>query len=121
MEKVTVIGGGLAGSECALALTARGVPVRLVEQRPGGDAPAHHTDGLAELVCSNSLKSTNPESAAGILKGELHTLGSRLLPLAEACAVPAGGALAVDRAAFSRSVTERSEERRVGKECRFVC
>ncbi len=106
MEKVTVIGGGLAGSECALALTARGVPVRLVEQRPGGDAPAHHTDGLAELVCSNSLKSTNPESAAGILKGELHTLGSRLLPLAEACAVPAGGALAVDRAAFSRSVTE---------------
>lgn len=109
VEKVTVIGGGLAGSECVLALAARGVPVRLVEQRPGGDAPAHHTDGLAELVCSNSLKSTNPDSAAGILKGELHALGSRLLPLAEACAVPAGGALAVDRAAFSRSVTEAVE------------
>lgn len=109
MERVCVIGGGLAGSECALALAARDVAVRLVEQRPGGSAPAHHTDGLAELVCSNSLKSTNPDSAAGLLKQELHALGSRLLPMAEACAVPAGGALAVDRDAFSRAVTQAVE------------
>ena len=103
---VAVIGGGLAGCECALTLAAYGVPVRLYEQRPGGQAPAHHGDGFAELVCSNSLKSTRPDSAAGMLKAELDALGSHLLPIARTCSVPAGGALAVDRHAFSRQVGE---------------
>lgn len=108
-ERVTVIGGGLAGSECALSLAARGISVDLYEQRPGGSAPAHHTTDLAELVCSNSLKSTKPDSAAGLLKEELSVMGSRLLPLAKASAVPAGGALAVDRKKFSHAVTDAVE------------
>ncbi len=107
---VTVVGGGLAGSECALQLAARGVRVRLFEQRPGGEAPAHHGAGLAELVCSNSLKATRPESAAGLLKLELDAMGCFLLRAARACAVPAGGALAVDRDAFSTMVTRQVEE-----------
>lgn len=108
-EIVTVVGAGLAGSECALQLARRGVRVRLFEQRPGHASPAHHTAGFAELVCSNSLKSTKPDTAAGLLKHELDALGCELLALARACAVPAGGALAVDRHAFSRAVTERVE------------
>lgn len=108
-ERVMVIGGGLAGSECALQLAARGVPVTLVEQRPGGSAPAHKTDQLAELVCSNSLKATRPDSAAGLLKLELAAMGCRLLDIALACSVPAGGALAVDRELFSRAVTDAVE------------
>ena len=110
LETVTVIGGGLAGSECALSLAARGVQVRLYEQRPGGNAPAHHGSGLAELVCSNSLKAKRPYSAAGLLKRELALMGSRLLRMAYACEVPAGGALAVDREKFSRMVTQAVEE-----------
>ena len=106
---VTVVGGGLAGSECALQLARRGVHVRLYEQRPGGEAPAHHTDGLAELVCSNSLKSDDPKTAAGVLKRELEAMGSVLLACAREAAVPAGGALAVDRVMFSRLVSERVE------------
>lgn len=111
-HKVTVVGGGLAGSECALQLARRGVQVVLYEQRPGGDAPAHKTDGLAELVCSNSLKSTRPDGAPGLLKLELDAMGSALLPLARACAVPAGGALAVDREAFSQAVGSAVEAER---------
>lgn len=107
---VTVVGGGLAGSECALSLAARGISVRLYEQRPHGEAPAHHGDGLAELVCSNSLKSTQPNSAAGLLKSELEMLGSFLLRFARQCAVPAGGALAVNRQEFSRLVTNAVQE-----------
>lgn len=103
---VSVIGAGLAGSECALQLAARGVCVRLHEQRPLRRSPAHHGDGFAELVCSNSLKSTKPDTAAGLLKSELDLMGSRLLPIARACSVPAGGALAVDRHAFSQAVTD---------------
>lgn len=106
---VTVVGAGLAGSECALQLARRGVRVRLVEQRPVRRSPAHHTDGFAELICSNSLKSTRPETAAGLLKHELDRMGCELLPIARAAAVPAGGALAVDREAFSREVTRRVE------------
>ncbi len=106
-EKVVVVGGGLAGSECALALAARGVPVRLVEMRPEKSSPAHHTGNLAELVCSNSMKSTREDSAAGLLKRELKMLGSVLLACAEQAAVPAGGALAVDRERFSQLVEER--------------
>lgn len=108
-QQVTVVGAGLAGSECALQLAARGVRVRLVEQRPTHPSPVHRTAGFAELVCSNSLKSTKPDTAAGLLKDELDRLGSELLALARDCAVPAGGALAVDREAFSRAVTGRVE------------
>lgn len=109
-EQVTVVGGGLAGSECALSLAARGVPVKLVEMRPVRTSPAHKTEDLAELVCSNSLKSMRPDSAAGLLKSELELMGSKLLPLAKASAVPAGGALAVDREAFAQAVTQAVEE-----------
>ena len=104
-ERVDVVGGGLAGCECALQLARRGVPVRLWEMRPRVSSPAHRTDGLAELVCSNSLKSTKPDSAAGLLKRELGEMGSALLACARDTSVPAGGALAVDRVAFSREVT----------------
>lgn len=104
---VTVIGGGLAGSECALQLARRGVRVKLIEQRPEQESPAHHTGWLAELVCSNSLKSTKEDSAAGQLKWELGLMGSELLECARLTSVPAGGALAVDRDEFSRCVTER--------------
>ena len=105
-EVVTIVGGGLAGSECALQLAQRGIAVRLYEQRPGGEAPAHHTDRMAELVCSNSLKSLREESAAGLLKYELTAMGSQLMQMARACAVPAGGALAVNRDDFSSMVTQ---------------
>ena len=107
---MTVVGGGLAGSECALQLAKRGVHVRLFEQRPDGYAPAHHTDGLAELVCSNSLKSDDPKTAAGVLKRELEAMGSALISCAREAAVPAGGALAVDRVRFSQLVTSQIED-----------
>lgn len=109
LQTVTVIGGGLAGSECALQLAARGVPVRLVEMRPVATTPAHHTDRFAELVCSNSLKAQRHGSAAGLLKEELALMGCRLLEIAGECAVPAGGALAVDRERFSEAVTAAIE------------
>ena len=98
---VTVVGAGLAGCECALQLAKRGVRVRLCEQRPLSSTAAHHTDGMAELVCSNSLKSTRRDSAAGLLKLELEMMGSELLACAKQASVPAGGALAVDRDVFS--------------------
>jgi methylenetetrahydrofolate--tRNA-(uracil-5-)-methyltransferase len=104
VDEVTVIGGGIAGCEAAFQLAARGVPVRLLEMRPGTPSPAHHTGGLAELVCSNSLKGTDPTSAAGMLKMELTALGSVVLACARATAVPAGAALAVDRSHFSAAV-----------------
>lgn len=103
-QVVSVVGGGLAGCECALQLARRGVAVRLYEQRPGHPSPAHHTGALAELVCSNSLKSTKPETAAGLLKDELDLMGCSLLACARSSAVPAGGALAVDRDVFSAEV-----------------
>lgn len=78
-DQVTVIGGGLAGSECAIQLADRGLAVKLCEMRPQVSSPAHHTDHLAELVCSNSFKSTRPDSAAGLLKAELERMGSVLL------------------------------------------
>ncbi len=104
MISVAVVGGGLAGCEAALQLAARGVPVRLHEMRPTRRSPAHRTDLLAELVCSNSLKSTDPLTASGCLKRELELLGCRLLALAAEAAVPAGAALAVDPVAFGRRV-----------------
>ena len=108
-ERVTVVGGGLAGCEAAWQLAVRGVPVRLVEMRPVASSPAHHTSDLGELVCSNSMKSENPDSAAGLLKSELAALGSVVLDVAQQERVPAGGALAVDRALFARSLTHRLE------------
>ncbi|MBQ9059356.1 MAG: methylenetetrahydrofolate--tRNA-(uracil(54)-C(5))-methyltransferase (FADH(2)-oxidizing) TrmFO [Atopobiaceae bacterium] len=107
---VTIIGAGLAGCECALQLARRGVHVRLVEQRPHGSAPAHKTDGLAELVCSNSFKATRADSAAGLLKAELDSMSCILLECAREVSVPAGGALAVDRDAFSQAVTRLIED-----------
>jgi len=104
---VIVIGGGLAGSEAAWQAAERGMSVTLYEMRPMAMTPAHQTDHLAELVCSNSLGSNLPNRAAGLLKQELRRLGSIILKCADETAVPAGGALAVGREAFSRLVTER--------------
>ncbi len=104
---VTVIGGGLAGCEAAWQLATRGIAVRLIEMRPSVMTPAHSTGELAELVCSNSLKGEDPHTAAGLLKTELRTLGSMILEVAHEHRVPAGGALAVDRAEFSSEVTRR--------------
>ena len=111
-KPVTIIGAGLAGSEAALQLAQRGVPVVLYEMRPTMQTDVHKTGYCAELVCSNSLKSLKPESAAGMLKHELSQLGSFLFEEAQHNAVPAGGALAVNRDAFAAAVTaliEKSE------------
>lgn len=105
--KAQVIGGGLAGCEAAWALAKAGVEVVLFEMKPLKFSPAHHGPGLAELVCSNSLKAKRISSAAGMLKEEMRLLGSLLVPCAEETSVPAGGALAVDRDAFSALVTEK--------------
>ncbi len=102
-----VAGGGLAGCEAAWALAARGVDVRLYEMRPVVRTPAHQTDRLAELVCSNSFKSLELANAHGLLKAELRRLGSLLLECAELARVPGGAALAVDREVFSRAVHDR--------------
>jgi methylenetetrahydrofolate--tRNA-(uracil-5-)-methyltransferase len=103
---VTVVGAGLAGSEAAWQLAQRGVAVRLVEMRPQQSTPAHTSGDFAELVCSNSLKSLDAKTAAGALKRELAAMGSFVLQAALECRVPAGGALAVDRAAFAAAVTQ---------------
>lgn len=105
--KAQVIGGGLAGCEAAWALAKAGITVELFEMKPLKFSPAHHNPDLAELVCSNSLKAKRIGSAAGMLKEEMRLLGSLLVPCAEATSVPAGGALAVDRDAFSALVTEK--------------
>ncbi len=102
---VTVIGGGLAGSEAAWQIARAGVPVRLYEMRPLVPTPAHTTDRLGELVCSNSLKSDQPGTAPFLLKEELRRLDSLLLRIADEVKVPAGHALAVDREKFSRRLT----------------
>ncbi|HSP77605.1 MAG TPA: methylenetetrahydrofolate--tRNA-(uracil(54)-C(5))-methyltransferase (FADH(2)-oxidizing) TrmFO [Myxococcaceae bacterium] len=105
LQRVTVIGGGLAGSECAWQLARRGVPVTLREMKPHRRSPAHKTDRFAELVCSNSFRSDNPESAIGLLHAELRALSSVILASADAHRVPAGEALAVEREGFSEQVT----------------
>ncbi len=107
MKTVDVGGGGLAGSEAAYQVSKRGVAVRLYEMRPGQSSPAHHTDHLAELVCSNSLKSNQLDNASGLLKEEMRQLDSLIMQVADSVRVPAGHALAVDREAFSNKVTER--------------
>ncbi len=107
MEPVKVIGAGLAGSEAAWQLAERGIPVQLHEMKPLKTTPAHHSADFAELVCSNSLRSDQLENAVGLLKEELRQMGSLIMACADAHRVPAGGALAVDRTAFSAAVTER--------------
>ena len=102
---VTIIGGGLSGCEAAYQLARRGIPVSLFEMRPTLPTPAHQTDYLAEVVCSNSFKSESPDTASYLIKEELRSLGSLLIAVAEECRVPAGSALAVDRARFSERVT----------------
>ncbi len=106
-DRVTVIGAGLAGSECAWQLAGRGVPVRLVEMRPDRTTPAHVSPYFAELVCSNSLRSDELANAVGLLKEELRRLGSLIMLSADANRVAAGGALAVDREGFARYITDR--------------
>ena len=107
---VTVIGAGLAGCEAALYLARHGVPVTLMEQKPLHRSAAHHSDGFAELVCSNSLKALRKGSSSGLLKMEMELLSSETVAAAKQCAVPAGGALAVDRKRFSDILTARIKE-----------
>ena len=106
-QPVHVIGAGLAGSEAAWQLAERGITVYLHEMRPVKSTGAHHTDGFAELVCSNSLRAASIENAVGLLKEEMRQMGSLIMTAADACRVPAGGALAVDRECFSAYVTEK--------------
>ncbi len=106
MDKVTVIGAGLAGCEAAWQLAKRGIKVDLIEMKPLKNTPAHHSHNFAELVCSNSLKAARIDSAAGLLKEEMRRFGSLCLWAADKCSVAAGGALAVDRDIFSSVITE---------------
>jgi len=109
-SRVTVIGAGLAGSEAAWQIASRGVPVTLYEMRPVVKTPAHHTDKFAELVCSNSLRANGLTNAVGVLKEEMRMLNSLVLGSADRNAVPAGGALAVDRDGFSGEITSTLRE-----------
>ena len=107
MEKVTVLGAGLAGSECTWQLAKRGIPVRLIEMKPGKMTPAHSSAYFAELVCSNSLRSDELSNAVGLLKAEMRKMDSLIMESADKNRVAAGGALAVDRSGFSRYITEK--------------
>ena len=107
MEKVTVLGAGLAGSECAWQLARRGISVRLVEMKPGKMTPAHSSPYFAELVCSNSLRSDELSNAVGLLKAVRRRMGSLIMESADKNRVAAGGALAVDREGFSRYITDK--------------
>lgn len=105
-KTITIIGGGLAGCEAAWQLIQRGCNVRIIEMKPGKRSPAHHSDDLAELVCSNSFRSNDQTSAVGLLKEEMNRLGSLIVDTAYATEVPAGKALAVNREAFAARITE---------------
>jgi len=109
MKPVRVIGGGLAGCEAAWQIASRGIPVLLYEMRPESSTPAHRTDMLAELVCSNSLKSQRTDRASGLLKEELRLAGSMVIREAEASSIPGGSSLCVDRNEFSRRISDRIE------------
>src|SRR5512146_3464753 len=109
MKKIKVIGGGLAGPEAAWQVARRGLDVELYEMRPVRSTPAHQSSDFAELVCSNSLKSDSENTAPWLLKEEMRRAGSLLMEIARETSVPAGHALAVDREAFSRRVTEALE------------
>ena len=108
-RSLIVVGGGLAGAEAAWQAAERGIDVALFEMRPVRNTPAHVSDRLAELICSNSLGSDKPATAPGLLKAELRRLGSLVMSCADATAVPAGGALGVDREQFAALVTQRIE------------
>ncbi|TCP70121.1 FADH(2)-oxidizing methylenetetrahydrofolate--tRNA-(uracil(54)-C(5))-methyltransferase TrmFO [Baia soyae] len=110
MQKVTVVGAGLAGSEAAWQIAQRGVPVRLIEMRPVKRTPVHRGDQFAELVCSNSLRAAGLTNAVGILKEEMRQFNSLIMKAADKHAVPAGGALAVDRENFSEEITRTLHE-----------
>ncbi len=110
MTKIAIIGAGLAGSECALTLAKNGIAVSLFEQKPVHKSAAHELDYLAELVCSNSLRSNELASGIGLLKQEMRELDSPFMAMADACAVPAGKALAVDRDLFAKGMTKAIEE-----------
>ncbi|HRX13437.1 MAG TPA: methylenetetrahydrofolate--tRNA-(uracil(54)-C(5))-methyltransferase (FADH(2)-oxidizing) TrmFO [Eubacteriales bacterium] len=105
--KVKIFGAGLAGAEAAWQAAKRGAQVTLYEMKPREFSPAHHNSNFAELLCSNSLKSNDPNTASGLLKNELRALDSMLISVADSCAVPAGSALAVDRDIFAQKVTEK--------------
>ena len=109
MDRLTIIGGGLAGSEAAWQAAEMGIPVNLFEMRPAKNTGAHTTTNLAELVCSNSFGSNLPDKASGLLKNELRQLGSLLIKMADETSLPAGSALAVDRDSFSTKITEQIE------------
>ena len=114
-EKVTVVGGGLAGSETAYYLAEQGVKVTLIEMKPKKFSPAHESENFGELVCSNSLKSNDPyANACGLLKEEMRLLGSLTMQAAEASKVPAGSALAVDREKFSAYISEKLQNKKEG-------
>ena len=107
MKKVIVVGAGLAGSEAVWQAAESGAQVTLYEMRPAASSPAHKTADFAELVCSNSLRGAGLENAVGVLKEEMRRLGSLVMEAADVTAVPAGGALAVDREGFASRVTEK--------------
>ncbi len=120
-RRVTIVGGGLAGCEAAWQLACRGVSVTLVEMKPATYSPAHKSPNLAELVCSNSLKSLQLATATGVLKEELTLLGSLVMTAARLHAVPAGNALSVDRERFSEEITRQiTAHPRVRMECRVI-
>ncbi|MDQ6963064.1 MAG: methylenetetrahydrofolate--tRNA-(uracil(54)-C(5))-methyltransferase (FADH(2)-oxidizing) TrmFO [Mariprofundaceae bacterium] len=107
MQHINIIGGGLAGSEAAWQLAQRGIQVQLHEMRPQRMTPAHHTDKLAELVCSNSFRADHLGNAVGLLHEEMRRLDSLIMHTADQCKLPAGGALAVDRALFAETITSK--------------
>ena len=107
MSKITIVGGGLAGCEAAWQIAKRGHEVRMYEMRPVTMTPAHKTEHLAELVCSNSFRAANIENAVGLLKEEMRRLDSLIMEAADATRVPAGGCLAVDRNAFSAMIEKK--------------
>ena len=107
MKTVTVLGAGLAGSECAWQLAKRGINVKLIEMKPVKMTPAHTSPNFAELVCSNSLRSDELTNAVGLLKAEMRAMGSLIMESANANKVAAGGALAVDREGFSKYITDK--------------
>jgi methylenetetrahydrofolate--tRNA-(uracil-5-)-methyltransferase len=110
MKPITIIGAGLAGCEAAWQIADKGIPVNLFEMRPQRMTPAHQSDNLSELVCSNSLRGTGMHNAVGLLKEELRRCGSHFITTADAHAVPAGGALAVDREGFAEQITRSIDE-----------
>src|SRR5213593_4075250 len=109
-ERITIIGGGLAGCEAAWQLARQGVAVELHEMRPVRGTEAHHTDRLGELVCSNSFRNATLETAVGLLKEEMRQLGSLVMQVADAHRVSAGACLAVDRDHFAEALTREIEE-----------